>query len=80
MFDLGGHYFQLSRTHFYQVTQMVKNPPATADPGSSPGSGRLPGEGNGYPLEYSCMENSKDRGAWWVTVQVSAKSWTQLSN
>ena len=38
------------------------------DPGSILGLGRLPGEGNGYPLLYSCLENSIDRGAWWVTV------------
>ena len=36
------------------------------DPGSIPGSGRSPGEGNGYPLQYSCLENSMDRGAWWL--------------
>ena len=34
------------------------------DSGSIPGSGRSPGEGNGYPLQYSCLENSKDKGAW----------------
>ena len=34
------------------------------DPGSIPGSGRFPGEGNGYPLHYSCLENLMDRGAW----------------
>ena len=38
------------------------------DPGSIPGSGRPPGEGNGNPLEYSCLENLMDRGAWWATV------------
>ena len=38
------------------------------DPGSIPGSERLPGEGNGYPLQSSCWENSMDRGAWQVTV------------
>ena len=38
------------------------------DPGSIPGLGRSPGEGNGYPLQYSCLENSTDRGAWWPTV------------
>ena len=36
----------------------------TGDPSSIPGSGRCPGEGNGYPLQYSCLENSMDRGAW----------------
>ena len=38
------------------------------DPGSIPGWGRSPGEGNGYPLQYSCLENPMDRGAWWATV------------
>ena len=48
---------------------MVKDPPANAgDVGLIPGSGRCPGEGNGYPLLYSCLENSRDRGAWWATV------------
>ena len=39
-----------------------------------PGSGRVPGEGNGYPLQYSCLENSMDRGNWQVTVHGVAKS------
>jgi len=44
---------------------VVKNPPANAgDVGSIPGSGRSPGEGNGNPLQYSCWENSMDRGAY----------------
>ena len=38
------------------------------DLGSIPGSGRSPGEGNGYPLQYSCLENPMDRGAWWDIV------------
>ena len=38
------------------------------DPGLIPGSGRFHGEGNGYPLQYSCLENSTDREAWWATV------------
>ena len=38
------------------------------DPGLIPGLGGSPGEGNGYPFQYSCLENSMDRGAWWVTV------------
>ena len=37
------------------------------DPGSIPGSGRAPGKGNGYTLQYLCLENSMDRGAWWAT-------------
>ena len=50
------------------------------DLGSIPGSGRSPGEGIGYPLQYSCLENSMDRGAWWATVHAAAKSQTQLSD
>ena len=44
------------------------------DPGSVPGLGRFPGEGNGNPLQYSCLENSMDGEAWWATVQRVAKS------
>ena len=44
------------------------------DPGSIPGLGRFPGKGNGYPLRYSCLENSMDREAWWATVRRVAKS------
>ena len=55
---------------------MVKNPPANVDVGLISGSGRFPGEGNGNPLQYSCLENLMDRGAWWVTVYRVAKSWT----
>ena len=48
---------------------MVKDPPANAgDTGSIPGSGRAPGEGNGNPLQYSCLGNPMDRSTWWVTV------------
>ena len=50
------------------------------DPGSIPGLGRSPGEGNGYPLQYSALENSMDRGAWQATGQGVAKSQTLLSN
>ena len=50
------------------------------DPGSIPGSGRSPGEGNGNPLQYSCLENPMDRGAWQATVDGVAKSRTRLSN
>ena len=50
------------------------------DTGSISGFGRFPGEGHGYPLQYSCLEISTDRGAWWATVPGAAKSWTQLSN
>ena len=46
------------------------------DPGSIPGSGRSSEEGNGYPFQYSCLENSMDRGIWWATVHGVAKSRT----
>ena len=52
-----------------QVALVVKNPPANAgdigDANSIPGLGRFPGGGNGNPLQYSCLENPMDRGAWW---------------
>ena len=50
------------------------------DLGSIPGSGRSPGEGNGHPLQYSCLENPMDGGAWWATVHGVAKSRTRLSD
>ena len=50
------------------------------DLGSVPELGRSLGKGNGNPLQYSCLENPKDRGAWWATVHRVAKSWTQLSD
>ena len=53
----------------------VKNPPANAgDTGSIPGSGRSPGEGNGNPLQYSCLGNLTDRRAWRATVRGVAES------
>ena len=50
------------------------------DSGSIPELDRSPGEGNGYSLQYSCLENSMDRGAWWATVHGVTKSQTGLSN
>ena len=59
---------------------VVKNLPASAgdarDMGSIPGSGRSSGGGNGTPLQYSCLGNPMDRGAWWATVHEIAKSQT----
>ena len=49
------------------------------DQGSIPGLGRSPGEGTGYPLQYSCLESSMDRGAWQATDHRVTKSWTRLS-
>ena len=55
---------------------MVKNPPANAaDVGSIPGLGRFPGEGNGNPFQYSCLENSMDRGAWQAIVNGFTRRW-----
>jgi len=61
-----------------QVALVVKNQPANAgdigDPGLIPGSGRSPGGGHGNPLQYSCLENPRDTGAWQATVHRVAKS------
>ena len=61
---------------------VVKNPPANAgdvrDLGSIPGWGRSPGGGQGNPLQYFCLENPMDGGAWQATVRRVAQSWTQL--
>ena len=55
----------------------VKNPPTNAgDVGLIPGLGRSPGGGNGNPLQYSCLGNRLDSGAWWATVHRVAKSQT----
>jgi len=62
------------------VLLVVKNPPANAgdirDVGSIPELGRSPGGGHGNPLQYSCLENPMDRGAWQATVHRVAKSQT----
>ena len=68
--------------HFWasQVALVVKNPHAkagdTGNVGSTPGSGRSPGEGHGSPLQYFWLEESMERGAWWATVHGVAKSQT----
>ena len=53
---------------------------SAGDLGSTPVLGRSPGEGNGNTLQYSCLENPMERGAWWATVHGVTKSWTQLSD
>ena len=50
------------------------------EPGSVPGLGRSPEEGNGNTPQYSCLQNSMDRGAWWATIHEVANHQTQLSN
>ena len=62
-------------------TGVVKNLPANAEnEGSMPGSGRSPGGGNGNPLQYSCLENPMDRGAWRAAAHGVTESRTHLSN
>ena len=64
-----------------RVAQLVKNPPPMPrDLGSISGLGRSPGEGNGNPLQYFCLENPTDRGAWQAIARGVAKSWTGLSD
>ena len=55
-------------------SEVRASPCNVGDLGSIPGSGRSPGEGNGNPLQYSCLENPMDRGAWWATVHGVAES------
>ena len=77
-------YFTITRENIqFSLVKMVKNLPAnTGDVGSIPGSGRSPGEGNGNLFQYSCLENSMDRGTWRATVHRAAipRSQTQLSD
>ena len=62
------------------MAPVVKNLPANAediqDVGSIPESGRSLGEERGNPLQYSCLENSMDRGAWWAASHMASQSWT----
>ena len=62
---------------FIRIDDGLRTPPRplcnAGDPGSIPGSGRSPGEGNGNPFQYSCLENPIDRGDWWATVHGVAK-------
>ena len=65
------------------MAQMVKNLPVVQETqvqSLGPGLGRSPGEGKGYPLHYSCLENPMDRVAWWDTVHGVARNWTRLSD
>ena len=61
--------------HIREIENLPVNPKHMS---LSPGSGRPPGGGNGNPLQYSCLENVTDRGAWWATVHRVTKSWTGL--
>ena len=68
------HYVGLPRRH--SGKESTASAGDIRDVGSIPESGRSPGGGNGNPLQYSCLENSMDRGAWWATVHGVAKSQT----
>ena len=80
----------LKNSKYYSTTCSMGFPGGSAgkestcnagDLGSIPGSGRFPGEGNGNPLQYSCLENPMDGGAWWAPVHGVTKSrWTRMSN
>ena len=80
---LNQFYYITKQISASQVALVVKNLPTNAgdvrDVGSVPGSGRSPGEGNGNPLQYPCLENPMDRGAWWAIVHGVVKSQTRLS-
>ena len=79
-------FFKFNANHIMKwashVVLVVKNPPANArdirDMGSIPRLGRSPEGGYGNPLQYSCLENPMDRGAWWVMIHGVTKSQTQL--
>ena len=83
---LNGHTLKITRFGTSLEVQGLKDFPggsdgkasaySVGDPGSIPGWGRSPGEGNGTPLQYSCLENPMDGGAWWATVHGVAKSQT----
>ena len=76
----GGIGRESSIMSFFQKTKWLIPTTAedTRDSGLIPGSRRSPGVGSGTPLQYSCLENSMDRGAWWATVHRGTKSWTRL--
>ena len=69
-----------SSIHLIRGSEVKASACNAEDLGLIPGSGRSPGEGNGNPLQYSCLENPMDGGAWWATVHGVAKSWTRLSD
>ena len=75
------HFYSSLIHDFFLSGSVVMNPPTNQEMQvPSPGLGRSPGEGNHNPLQFSCLGNPMDRGAWWVIVHGVAKNWTQLSN
>ena len=73
-------YKQFCWTYIKNGSEVKASARNAGDLGLIPGSGRSPGEGNGNPLQYSCLENSMDRGAWRATVYGVAKSRTRLGD
>ena len=73
-------YFKGILQGFHDGSESKESAYNARDPGLNPGLGRSPGEGNGDPLQYSCLENSMDGGAWQATVHGVTKSQTQLSD
>ena len=81
--SLGNHsqYPEINQKKGFPAGSGAKNPPANAgDAGLIAGQGRSPGGGNGHPLQYSCLENLRDRGPWRAMIHRVAKYWTGMSN
>ena len=68
----------LKKVHLYDGSDRKEPACNAGDLGLIPGSGRSPGEGNGNPLQYSCLKNPKDRGAWWAIVRGVTKRWIYI--
>ena len=77
---LNDFHFQCLERGFHGGSDGKESACSARDLGPIPGSGRFPGEGNGYSLQYSYLENSMDRGAWQATVHGVTNSRTQLSD
>ena len=75
-----GNYFNYSEDNHSGSSEVKVSACNAGDPGLIPGLGRAPGEGNGTPLQYSCLENPMEGGAGWATVHRVSKSQTGLSD
>ena len=78
--DLGKQFYLLKGLSFPGGSVSKESACNAGDPGSIPGSGRSPGEGNDNPLRYSCLENPMDRRVWRIPVHGIIKNWTRLSD
>ena len=77
-FNFSIRYTSLLGFHYSSISK--ESACSAGDPGSNPGLGRSPGEGNGKSLQYPCLENIMDSGAWWIAVHGVTKSWARLSD